>query len=92
MASQAPTMGRSAKGVPGRGFRKLTGTSVGSEVRSCRSSSTRWASLSPMPTRAPQHSSIPWSFTSRQVAARSSQEWVVTTWPKKDRAVSRLWL
>ena len=30
--------------------------------------------------------------TSRQVSARSSQEWVVTTSPKYDRAVSRLWL
>ncbi len=32
-----------------------------------------------MPIRAPQHSSIPLLRTSRQVSARSSQVWVVTT-------------
>ncbi len=55
-------------------------------------SSTRCSSVSPMPIRAPQHSSIPWSRTSLQVASRSSQVWVVTTFGKNDRDVSRLWL
>ena len=85
MASHAPTTCRSPSGVPGRGFKKLTGTSVGSRARSCRRSSTRWASLSPMPTRAPQHSSMPCARTSRQVSARSSQPWVVTT-AREERA------
>jgi hypothetical protein len=74
----ARPMGRSPGVCPGRGLRKLRGTSVGSSSCSCTSSSTRWASVSPMPMRAPQHSSIPWRRTRRQVSARSSQVWVVT--------------
>ncbi len=83
MASQAPTTGRSPRGVPGRGFRKLTGTSVGSEVAQLQEElDALGVGLSPMPTRAPQHSSMPWARTRRQVSARSSQQWVVTTWRK----------
>ena len=40
----------------------------------------------------PQHTSIPDSRTIRSVSHRSSQVWVVTTFGKYDRAVSRLWL
>ena len=52
----------------------------------------RWSSVSPMPRSAPQHSSMPWSRTSRQVSSRSSQVWEVTTLGKNEREVSRLWL
>ena len=45
-----------------------------------------------MPSRAPQHSSMPLSLTSWQVSQRSSQVWVVATCGKNDFAVSRLWL
>ena len=55
-------------------------------------SSILCASVSPMPMRAPEQSSMPWVRTKRQVSWRSSQLWVVTTWGKKDREVSRLWL
>ena len=92
MASHAATTGLEPRGVPGRGFKKLSGTSVGRRSASWPISSTRCASDSPMPISAPQQSSMPWSTTSRHVSARSSQVWVVTTSPKKDRAVSRLWL
>ena len=39
-----------------------------------------------MPTRPPQHSSMPDSRTIRQVSQRSSQECVVTTCGKYERA------
>ncbi len=39
-----------------------------------------------MPTRPPQHSSMPDSLTIRQVSQRSSKEWVVTTFGKYERA------
>jgi hypothetical protein len=35
---------------------------------------------------------MPAALTRAQVLARSWKVWVVTTWPKKDLAVSRLWL
>ncbi len=45
-----------------------------------------------MPTMPPQHSSMPALRTISQVSHRSSKECVVTTLPKNDFAVSRLWL
>ena len=50
---------RMASGVPGRGSRKLMGTSAGPSTASSPMSSSRWASVSPMPSRTPQHSSMP---------------------------------
>ena len=85
MASIGSTSGRPAIGVPGRGLRKLRGTSVGPTSRRSASSSSRCSSLSPIPRMAPQHSSIPASSTSRQVSRRSSHEWVVTT-SREERA------
>ena len=79
MASSGSTSGRPANGVPGRGLRKLTGTSWGSTARSWPSSSRRCSTLSPMPSSTPQHSSMPSFLTSWQVSKRSAHEWVVTT-------------
>ena len=45
-----------------------------------------------MPMIPPQQTSIPSSRTSCSVSQRSSHECVVTTLPKCERAVSRLWL
>ena len=91
-ASVPSITGSSPNGVPGRGLRKLSGTSSGSSAASWAASSARCSMLSPMPTRPPQHSSMPAARTIRQVSIRSSQECVVTTCGKYDRAASRLWL
>lgn len=91
-ASVPSTSGRSANGVPGRGARKFSGTSSGSSSASWAANSARCSTLSPMPTMPPQHTSIPASLTIRSVSQRSSHEWVVTTFGKCERAVSRLWL
>ena len=64
--------GSSPNGVPGRGLRKLSGTSCGSSSASCAASSARCSSDSPMPTRPPQHSSMPAARTISQVCHRSS--------------------
>ena len=45
-----------------------------------------------MPTMPPQQTSMPASRTIVSVAQRSSHVWVVTTFGKYERAVSRLWL
>ena len=45
-----------------------------------------------MPRMPPQQTSMPASRTIRRVSQRSSQVWVVTTFGKYERAVSRLWL
>ena len=91
-ASSASITGRSPNGVPGRGLRKFSGTSSGSSEASCAANSARCSSVSPMPRMPPQQTSMPASRTMRSVSQRSSQVWVVTTFGKCERAVSRLWL
>src|SRR3954465_691532 len=57
-ASLPSTTGKSPNGVPGRGFRKLSGTSSGSSSASCPASSARRSPLLPPPTQPPQQNPL----------------------------------
>ena len=77
MASSGRTGLRIASGVPGRGSRKLTGTSVGASSASWPISSRRWAVVSPMPRRTPQHSCMPTSRRGGTFHIARPSVWVV---------------
>ena len=77
MASQAPTAGRSPSGVPGRGFKKLSGHLGGVELAQLQRGARRAARRSrPCPPALRSTAPCRASRTSRQVSARSSQLWV----------------
>ena len=91
-ASAAPSSGRSASGVPGRGLRKFSGTSSGPRPASFGGEFGALADALAHADDAAAAQLHAAALTKAQVAARSAQVCVVTTWPKKDRAASRLWL
>ncbi len=61
-----------ASGVPSKGMRKLTGTESGSSSRSEKTTSTRSASVSPMPAIRPEQADMPAAWAWRTVSTRSA--------------------
>ena len=62
----------SAIGVPGRGFRKFSGTQPIPRPRSSSASSTRCSGVSPMPRMPPEQSAKPSRFAVRIVSSCDS--------------------
>ena len=63
---------RPSNGVPGTGFRKLTGMESTSSSRSVKASSTRSSGDSPSPKIPPQQTHAPAAFAARTAATSSS--------------------
>ncbi|MNG04532.1 hypothetical protein D3C84_876680 [compost metagenome] len=61
-----------ASGVPGIGFRKLTGMESASSSRSAKAVSTSSSGVSPIPTMTPEHGDIPLRFALSTVSTRWS--------------------
>ncbi len=81
-----------ASGVPSIGMRKLTGTESGSSSRSAKTTSTRSASLSPMPAISPEQADRPAACACWTVETRSEKSCVVQMSPYVASEVFRLWL
>ena len=82
--------GRSPSGVPGMGWRMLTGIDAGAISASAKASSMSCSSVSPMPMMPPQQISRPRRFAARSVSSFCSCVCVEQSAGKSDGAVSRL--
>ncbi len=63
-------------GVPSNGIRKFTGTESGLSSRRAKTTSTRSASLSPMPAIRPEQADSPAACACCTVSTRSAKVWV----------------
>ena len=88
--SSSPRGVMSAYGVPGMGVRKLTGMDLMPSAAMSMYMSIRSSMVSPSPMMPPLQTSSPASSAHLMVCSLSSYVWVVQTFGKLRREVSRL--